>query len=152
MKQTFKLSGIIFFMILFLGSCQNVEKKQVTEESKPETENKIDLSTQENFEKFLADWNITIPENSTLKDLKKTNDGNYKIIYSIEPFKNIQDSLQITYEKMFDEALLNKGWIKPKAGWDPHGTVYEKDDMYFKFFIVVSEKHNIYELAFKYGD
>jgi len=149
MKNILRLSGIIFLMITFLWSCQNIDKKEVSKEI---IESKIDLSTQEGFENYLADWGITIPENATLKDLKKTNDGNYKIIYNIEPFENIQDSLQIMYENMFDEILLNEGWKKPKEGWDPHGTVYEKSDQYFKFFILVSEKHKIYELAFKYGD
>ncbi|MFC2152554.1 hypothetical protein ACFLSE_08505 [Bacteroidota bacterium] len=84
--------------------------------------------------------------------MKKTNDGNYKIIYNVEPFDNMQDSLQIYYETMIDEVLLDNGWSKPKEGWDPHGTLYEKNDSYFKFFILVSEKHKIYELAFKYGE
>ena len=94
---------------------------------------------------------ITVFENAKFKELKKTNDGNYKIVYDIEPFENIQDSLQNYYEKMCDTALLDKGWKKTEAGWNPHGTVYEKGDEYFKFFIVVSEQYNVYELAFKYG-
>ena len=112
---------------------------------------KVDLSTQENYENFLSDMGITVHEKALFKELKKTNDGNYKIIYDVEPFENIQDSLQTYYENMFDKILLQDGWQKPNAGWDPHGTLYEKDNNYFKFFILVSEKHNIYELAFKYG-
>ncbi|HRW63691.1 MAG TPA: hypothetical protein P5132_09395, partial [Bacteroidales bacterium] len=65
--------------------------------------------------------------------------------------ENMQDSLQSYYENLFDSILLDKGWVKPESGWNPRGTVYEKEDNYFKFFIVVSEKHQIYELAFKYG-
>jgi len=145
MKRIVQLSSILILALLLVVGCNNNTKKNEI------SENKIDLSTQEAYEAFLADWGITIPENATLKELKMTNDGNYKLIYSIEPFENMQDSLQTHYENMCDKALLNKGWVKPKEGWDPHGTVYEKDDKYFKFFILISEDYNVYELAFKYG-
>jgi hypothetical protein len=145
MKRIVQLSSILILALLLVVGCTNNTKKNEI------SENKIDLSTQEAYETFLADWGITIPENATLKELKKTNDGNYKLIYNVEPFEDMQDSLQTYYEKMFDAALLDKDWIKPKEGWDPHGTRYEKDDNYFKFFILISEDHNVYELAFKYG-
>jgi hypothetical protein len=120
-------------------SCQN--KKQDI----------IDLSTQEKYEQFLTDFGVKIPDNANFEQLKKTNDGNYKIFYSLPPAENLQDSLQKVYENDLDNLLLSKGWTKPEKGWNPRGTVYEKDNLYFKFFITVSEKHNIYELAFKYG-
>lgn len=151
MKRIFQSTGLILFAFLLITGCKNTSENKGMEET-TEKEMKVDLSTQENYEKFLADWGITIPEGATLKEVKKTNDGNYKIIYKLEPFENIQDSLQMAYEKMFDEALLGKGWVKPNEGWGPHGTLYEKEKEFFKFFIVVSEKHKIYELAFKYGN
>lgn len=152
MNNTIRLIGILT-LILFIGSCKTAtNKKDSAEDTVAKSEEKIDLSTQEAYENFLADWGIQIPENATFNELKQTADGNYKLIYSVEPFDNMQDSLQTYYENMFDDILLEKGWAKPKAGWDPHGTVYEKDDAYFKFFILVSEKHDIYELAFKYGE
>lgn len=145
MKRIIQLSSIFFLATLLFTACNNqTEKKDISE-------TQIDLSTQDAYETFLADWGITIPESAVLKELKKTNDGNYKLIYNVAPFENMQDSLQTYYEKMFDAVLLDKGWIKPKEGWDPHGTLYEKDDNYFKFFILISEDHNVYELAFKYG-
>ncbi len=141
-KKLIQLFGLFLFTILLLSTCKNASESK---------EMKVDLSTQENYEKFLADWEISIPEDAVLKEVKKTNDGNYKIIYNLEYFENMQDSLQMKYESMFDESLLVKGWTKPKKGWDPHGTLYEKEKEYFKFFITVSEKHEIYELAFKFG-
>lgn len=153
MKKIVQLSVILLLTSIFILSCKNTAKKKESSEVKKESvQNKFDLSTQQGYENFLADWGITIPENATFKKLKKTNDGNYKLIYSVKPYENMQDSLQNYYENMFDKILLDKGWEKPKAGWDPHGTVYEKGDSYFKFFILVSEKYNIYELAFKYGE
>ena len=149
-KKTIQLSGLLLFTILLLNACKNAPENKEMEET-TEKELEVDLSTQENYEKFLADWGINIPENAVLKEVKRTNDGNYKIIYKLEYFENMQDSLQMKYEKMFDESLLDKGWTKPKEGWGPHGTLYEKEKEYFKFFITVSEKHEIYELAFKYG-
>jgi len=152
MKKTIQLSGLLLLAVLLIMACNTTSEKQETSETTEEKkEVQLDLSTQEAYEAFLADWGISIPENAVLKELKKTNDGNYKLIYNVAPFENMQDSLQIYYEKIFDEALLNKGWIKPKEGWDAHGTLYEKDDNYFKFFILISEKHSYYELAFKYG-
>jgi hypothetical protein len=136
------------FIALFIVSCIN---KAETKESTEVTENKIDLSTQANYEMFLTDWGITIPEKAVFKELKKTNDGNYKIFYNLEPFENIQDSLQRFYENQFDNILVNKGWTKVESGWNPHGTEYKNDVNYFKFFLVVSKEHNVYELAFKYG-
>ena len=153
MKKIYFLPSAIILVFLFCWGCKNMPDKKETEKDQSIVEEtKFDLSTQEGYENFLADWGIGIPENSTFKEVKKTNDGNYKIIYSVEPFDNIQDSLQIYYEGLFDKILLEKGWVKPKSGWDPHGTLYEKENQYFKFFILVSEQHNIFELAFKYGE
>jgi len=145
MKRIIYLTGIILLTFMLMFAC-----KTKTEE-KLSAKEKIDLSTQDNYEKFLLDWGIAIPDDAVLKEVKKTNDGNYKIVYKLMPFENMLDSLQLNYEKMFDTALLDKGWEKPKEGWDPHGTLYKKNKEYFKFFIVVSEKHDVYELAFKYG-
>lgn len=150
MKQIIRINLILFLVLTIVSGCK-MSTKQETKKNQEQEETKIDLSTQENYENFLSDMGITVHEKTSFKELKKTNDGNYKIIYDVEPFENIQDSLQSYYENMFDEILLNDGWQKPKDGWDPHGTLYEKDDNYFKFFILVSEKHNVYELAFKYG-
>lgn len=151
MKKAIQLISLMLLTAFLFTACNSSTEKKETTETTEKTKAKIDLSTQESYEAFLTDWEIKIPENATLKELKKTNDGNYKLIYNVEPFENMQDSLQIYYEKMFDKALLDKGWIKPKEGWDAHGTLYEKDDNFFKFFILVSEKYNHYELAFKYG-
>jgi len=145
MKRVFQILCIAIFTASLFVSCNTKTEKKGNKNIA------IDLSTQVNYEKFLNEWGITIPENATFKELKKTNDGNYKIFYSIAPFENMQDSLQSYYENLFDSILLDKGWVKPESGWNPRGTVYEKEDNYFKFFIVVSEKHQIYELAFKYG-
>lgn len=151
MKKIFQAISILA-LILLLGSCKTTTNKEESADNKSgKAEEKIDLSTQEAYENFLDDWGIQIPENATFNELKQTADGNYKLIYSVEPFDNMQDSLQTYYENMFDDILLEKGWVKPKAGWDPHGTMYKKDDVYFKFFILVSKTHDIYELAFKYG-
>lgn len=139
MKKLVKLILSLAVILSVSLSCQNT-KKDI-----------IDLTTQANYEQFLTDFGVTIPDNAEFKQLKKTNDGNYKIFYSLQPAKNLQDSLQIIYENQLDNLLLNKGWTKPEAGWNPHGTMYEKEDLYFKFFITVSEKYNVYEIAFKYG-
>ncbi|MBI9052738.1 MAG: hypothetical protein JEY96_02910 [Bacteroidales bacterium] len=143
MKKIIQIANVLFISAL-LFSCGSQTTK---EESKV----KIDLSSQEFYEGFLAQNSITIHEKASFERIKKTNDGNYKIIYKVEPFENIQDSLQAYYEEMFDKALLSKGWEKPESGWGQHGTVYTKDDNFFKFFVLVSEKHDVYELAFKYG-
>lgn len=148
MKNLTRLFCITLLITVFIPSCnQKTETKKTTES----IDKKIDLSTQQNYEKFLSDRGIVIHEKATFKELKKTSDGNYKIFYTVKPFENIQDSLQKYYEKQFDDILLSKGWAKPNDGWGPHGTEYKKDGTYFKFFIVVSDKHKIYELAFKYG-
>ena len=118
MKKIFHLSVILIVAILFSFSC----KTSTNQEATSEKESKIDLTTQVKYEDFLANEGIVVHEKATFKELKKTNDGNYKIIYNVEPFENIQDSLQTYYENMFDEVLLQNGWQKPQAGWDPHGT------------------------------
>ncbi|MGE0089649.1 MAG: hypothetical protein AB7S50_09285 [Bacteroidales bacterium] len=146
MKNSVRILSMIFIALL-IASCN----KEAGKESSENNKNKIDLSTQANYEKFLADWGITIPEKASFKELKKTNDGNYKIFYNLEPYENIQDSLQIFYENQLDNILISKGWAKAESGWNPHGTEYKNDSNYFKFFIVVSEKYNVYELSFKYG-
>jgi len=147
MKKIVFLLNMLLLVALLSACNQKADKKESTENIKE----KIDLSTKENYEKFLAEWGIAIPENSTFKELKKTSDGNYKIFYNVAPFVNILDSLQNFYENQFDQILLSQGWTKPSTGWNPHGTEYTKDGSYFKFFIVVSDEHKIYELAFKYG-
>ncbi len=139
MKITIKILSALAVILLVSISCQNT-KKEI-----------IDLSTQANYETFLADFGVTIPDNAEFAELKKTNDGNYKIFYRLPPAENLQDSLQIIYENQLDNLLLNQGWTKAESGWNPHGTLYEKNELYFKFFITVSEKHNVYEIAFKYG-
>jgi len=144
MKKIIQLLSLILLSVIII-SCSNQTKNE-------ESKTKIDLSTQVSYEGFLAKNGISIHEKASYDLIKKTNDGNYKIIYKVEPFENIQDSLQNYYEQMFDRTLLIDGWDKPKAGWGQHGTLYTKDDSFFKFFILVSEKHNVYELAFKYGD
>jgi|GEM_PF-3132619 len=144
MKKIIQLVSLLLLSVLIF-SCTTQTKKE-------ESKIKINLSTQVAYEGFLAEKGIKIHEKANFELIKKTNDGNYKVIYKVEPFDNIQDSLQNYYEQMFDKALLTDGWDKPKAGWGQHGTLYTKDDSFFKFFILVSEKHNVYELAFKYGD
>ncbi len=139
MKKILKAALCLLIVFSLSISCQN-EKKDI-----------IDLSTQDKYEKFLTEFGVKIPDSAKFEQLKKTNDGNYKIFYSLPPSENLQDSLQMMYENDLDNLLLNKGWTKPEKGWNPRGTMYEKGDLYFKFFITVSEKHNIYELAFKYG-
>ena len=139
MRKTIQLFVTLLVIISFSVSCKNSNEK------------KIDLSNQANYEKFLSDMGITLPENATFKEIKKTNDGNYKIFYILNNFNIEQDSLQRFYEKHLDNLLLTQGWTKPENGWKPHGTMYEKDDLYFKFFLVYSKEYNIYELAFKYG-
>jgi hypothetical protein len=141
MKKIIQIASVLFIFAL-LFSCGSKTTKE---------KSKVDLSTQEAFEGFLAENGITIHENANFDYIKKTNDGNYKMIYKVEPFENIHDSLQTYYELMFDKALLSKGWEKPESGWGQHGTLYSKDDNFFKFFVLVSEKHDVYELAFKYG-
>lgn len=146
MKNPVRILSLIFFALVII-SCNGKKSNESTDINK----SKVDLSTQANYEQFLAELGIEIPENATFKELKKTNDGNFKIFYTLVPFENIQDSLQRFYEHQADNILINKGWTKSETGWQPHGTEYVKDANYFKFFIVVSEKHNVYELAFKYG-
>jgi predicted transcriptional regulator len=143
MKNLYRLSVLITFV--FFSACSNGNKEIKSDE------NKIDLSKQEVYEKLLANMGISIHEKATFDFIKKTNDGNYKLVYKVEPFENIQDSLQSYYEQMLDNTLLTNGWEKPKEGWGQHGTLYKNDKNFLKFFILVSEKHNVYELAFKYG-
>jgi hypothetical protein len=140
MKKNTFIPFAFTLILVFAISCQN------------STQKKTDLSTQDKYEKFLTDMGVTIPSNATFKEIKKTNDGNYKIFYNLSPAENLQDSLQTFYENQLDNILLSKGWRKPENGWNPHGTKYEKDNHYFKFFLVVSKEHDIYELAFKYGE
>ena len=52
----------MLLLVALMSACnQKADKKESTENIKEE----IDLSTQGNYEKFLADWGIAIPENST---------------------------------------------------------------------------------------
>ena len=137
---------IVMFSIVLLVSCgENKEiKSDQTKEVKKDTVVKIDLNTQEGYEKVIKDLGITIFDGAVFKEVKKSNfyDGNI-IEYSLPVgdsllFTNAklaEDSLISFYKAQFETILIPNGWMKSQGG-DRNRMMYIKTGKKVKMFTV----------------
>ena len=137
---------IVMFSITLLVSCgENKEiKNDQTKEVKKDTVAKIDLNTQEGYEKVIKDLGITIFDGAVFGEVKKSNfyDGNI-IEYSLPVgegmlfanAKQAEDSLISFYNKAFETILIPNGW-KKSMGADDSRIMYVKTGKKIKMFTV----------------
>ncbi|HCT29911.1 MAG TPA: hypothetical protein DIW31_04090 [Bacteroidales bacterium] len=160
MKRLIYSMLFIFFSALLLVNCSSSTEKKTdsnTENKSKKNEKGLasdyDLSTREGFEKLLADFEISLPENSTFKEVGLNSEKNYSISYDVTYFEGFVDSMQNKYEKIFDKVFLEKGWKKPISGWTTQGTFYFDQNMkyHMRFTVANFPSANLHRVIFEYG-
>lgn len=137
---------IVSILLLSLSSCGGKKRSDSNQqkEVKKVVKDKIDLTTQQGYEKVIKSLGITIFENSELKELKKSDFyGNEVIIYTIPvgegtPFANnkvAEDSLKLFYKAELETKLIPNGW-KKSVGGDENRMMFIKTGGKVKMFTV----------------